>query len=320
MKHLKFIETQQQISFIKQTFINSISLSLNLTLIESPLYVEKDSGIQDDLTGKERPIEFQIKAVNEKKFQIIHSLAKWKRYVLKQYAFPIGSGIITKMKALRPDENILDAIHSVYVDQWDWEKVICDSSKNFKTLESTVKKIYDSIIETEKVLSQKYSIKTFLPKEIKFIHTEELLQKFPDLSPNYREREICKKYGAVFLIGIGGKLSDGSIHDKRAPDYDDWTSIGYKGMKGLNGDILVWNPIIKDAFEISSMGIRVSPEILIEQVKICGHKEKLQQKWHQQLIKSTFPQTIGGGIGQSRLAMLLLQKDHIKKVQHNSSC
>ena len=220
------------------------------------------------------------------------------------------------MKALRPDEDSLSPIHSVYVDQWDWEKVICqDSERTLTTLKQTVEAIYTGIKKTEQFVSDKFGITPFLPSSITFVHSEELREMYPDFSAKQREKAIAQEYGAVFLIGIGGKLSDGKIHDVRAPDYDDWSTPTCDKYAGLNGDILVWNPLLEDAFELSSMGIRVSPDVLQKQLSMTSDEDRLEFDWHKALIQNKFPQTIGGGIGQSRLVMLLLQKPHIGQVQ-----
>lgn len=220
------------------------------------------------------------------------------------------------MKALRPDEDSLSPIHSVYVDQWDWEKVICQrSERTLSRLQDTVKAIYTGIKQTEQFVSDSFGINTFLPSDITFVHSEDLRKMYPDFNAKQREKAIAQEYGAVFLIGIGGALGDGKIHDVRAPDYDDWSTPTADDYKGLNGDILVWNPVLDDAFEISSMGIRVSPEVLKAQLSITNDEDRLEFDWHKALLQGEFPQTIGGGIGQSRLAMLLLQKQHIGQVQ-----
>lgn len=257
----------------------------------------------------------KIKALPDVEVEIVHSLAKWKRKVLGEFEFQPGEGIYTHMKALRPDEESLSATHSVCVDQWDWERVIERDDRSLSFLKKTVTMLYQSIKKTESAVSDTFHLTPFLPEDIHFIHTEELLTLYPGLSPKERERAITKKLGAVFLIGIGGLLSNGQPHDLRAPDYDDWSSVNDARFSGLNGDILVWNPVLEDVFEISSMGIRVNEEILKHQLELTGHQDRLELAWHKKLISGSLPQTIGGGIGQSRLVMLLLQKKHIGQVQ-----
>ena len=236
-------------------------------------------------------------------------------HTLARFGFGEGEGLFVHMKALRPDEDSLDAIHSVYVDQWDWEKVIPNGQRNIAYLKETVEKIYKAIRLTELAVEARYDIESVLPKQITFIHTEELVERYPDLTPKERENAICKEFGAVFLIGIGGVLPDGKPHDGRAPDYDDWTTESENGYKGLNGDILVWNEALGGAFELSSMGIRVDEETLRRQVAITGDEDSLELEWHKALLNGLFPLTIGGGIGQSRMAMFLLRKKHIGEVQ-----
>ncbi|HCP8257992.1 TPA: aspartate--ammonia ligase, partial [Escherichia coli] len=246
---------------------------------------------------------------------VVHSLAKWKRQTLGQHDFSAGEGLYTHMKALRPDEDRLSPLHSVYVDQWDWERVMGDGERQFSTLKSTVEAIWAGIKATEAAVSEEFGLAPFLPDQIHFVHSQELLSRYPDLDAKGRERAIAKDLGAVFLVGIGGKLSDGHRHDVRAPDYDDWSTPSELGHAGLNGDILVWNPVLEDAFELSSMGIRVDADTLKHQLALTGDEDRLQLEWHQALLRGEMPQTIGGGIGQSRLTMLLLQLPHIGQVQ-----
>ncbi|MGZ3864779.1 MAG: aspartate--ammonia ligase [Bacteroidia bacterium] len=312
---LSELETEKAIASLKQKFANTLSKKLNLIKVEAPLIVEKGTGINDDLNGIEHPVKVHAKGLAGTPVEIVHSLAKWKRARLAKLGMKPGEGLYTDMRALRPDEDLSD-VHSVYVDQWDWEKVILPVNRSLQYLERIVMEIYSAIQETELHVTMAHpKLKAFLPKEITFIHTEELQRRYPDLSPKQRESEIAKSKGAVFIIGIGGKLADGQVHDGRAPDYDDWISETGAATKGLNGDIVVWNPVLKRAFEISSMGIRVSPDSLRKQLQISGQEERLELKWHKQLLEGKLPQTIGGGIGQSRLAMLLLQKKHIGEVQ-----
>ncbi len=313
---LSYQKKFEAIHFVKRTFESCLCKKLNLREVPAPLFVEKNSGVQDDLNGREKPVEFKTREVKNKNFQIVHSLAKWKRLALNTYGFKEGEGLITNMLALRPDETIsATEFHSILVDQWDWEKIINIKDRNLKTLKNHVKKIYSCLKLTEKKIAKLYGIKPSLKEEIKFIHTEELEEEFPSLHPKERENIVAKRYGAVFLIGIGAPLKNGEPHDGRAPDYDDWSTPTKNGKKGLNGDIIVWNPVLKKAFEISSMGIRVDKEALIRQLKHQKLEHRLNFKWHKLLIKGELPQTIGGGIGQSRVAMLLLKAKHIGEVQ-----
>ncbi|ASM51378.1 aspartate--ammonia ligase [Pseudoalteromonas espejiana DSM 9414] len=311
-----YVQQQQQISKVKQFFSQQLEQQLGLVEVQAPILAKVGDGTQDNLSGHENAVAVNVKAISDSSYEVVHSLAKWKRKTLATYGFSVGEGIYTQMKALRPDEDSLSPIHSVYVDQWDWEKVICQrSERTVSTLQDTVKAIYKGIKQTEQFVSESFGIAPFLPSEITFIHSEQLRKMYPDFSAKQREKAIAQEYGAVFLIGIGGALSDGKIHDVRAPDYDDWSTETTDGYNGLNGDILVWNPVLEDAFEISSMGIRVSPDVLKAQLNITGDEERLAFDWHKALLAESFPQTIGGGIGQSRLAMLLLQKQHIGQVQ-----
>ncbi|GAB1439502.1 aspartate--ammonia ligase [Providencia sp.] len=310
-----FIEHQQQISFVKSYFSRLLEKELGLIEVQGPILSRLGDGTQDNLSGSEKAVQVKVKSIPGATFEVVHSLAKWKRKTLGRFGFSEGQGLYTHMKALRPDEDRLTPIHSVYVDQWDWEKVMADEERTLPYLKQTVGKIYKAIKETEAAVSKEFGLAPFLPEQIHFIHSEELLQRYPDLDAKGRERAIAKELGAVFLIGIGGKLSSGESHDVRAPDYDDWTTKNEDGFCGLNGDIIVWNPILQDAFEISSMGIRVSPECLTRQLKLTDDEKRMELEWHQALVKGEMPQTIGGGIGQSRLVMLLLQRQHIGQVQ-----
>ena len=312
---ISFKEQQQRISFVKQFFADKLAENLSLIEVQAPLLSKVGDGVQDNLSGTENAVQVKVKTINDAQFEVVHSLAKWKRKVLSDHHFAVGEGLYANMKALRPDEDRLSPIHSVYVDQWDWEKVIRPEDRNLTYLKQTVEKIYSAIKATEKAVSEKYHLSRFLPESITFMDSEQLLKRYPNLSPKERENAITKELGAVFLIGIGGKLANNEKHDVRAPDYDDWSSDNEMGSKGLNGDILVWNPILNSAFEISSMGIRVDPETLKLQLKITGDEDRLQFAWHQALVNGELLQTIGGGIGQSRLVMLLLQQKHIGQVQ-----
>ena len=309
-------KVEKQIHFVKTFFPQKLSESLSLLKVSAPLFVEKGTGINDDLNGIESPVSFKIPEYSElKTIEVVQSLAKWKRMMLKIYDFPVGEGLYTDMRAIRSSDKI-DATHSAYVDQWDWEITISKEQRNLSFLKETVEKIYISIKETEMELSEKFSdFRPILPEKITFIHSEELLDLYPHLSPYDREREICKKHGAVFLIGIGGKLKNGQPHDGRAPDYDDWTTETSEKFKGLNGDILVWHSQLESSFELSSMGIRVDREALLKQLSLTGQESRLQFLFHSMLEKGELPLSLGGGIGQSRLAMFLLNKRHISQVQ-----
>ncbi|GAA4170699.1 aspartate--ammonia ligase [Sphingobacterium ginsenosidimutans] len=315
MEGRKLLNTEVAISFVKDTFVQELKNKLNLIPISSPLVVLDGTGLNDDLNGIERPVSFPIKSLNEKRAVVVHSLAKWKRVRLKELEMLPGEGIVTDMKALRPDEDYTP-IHSIYVDQWDWEKVIGKEQRNLVLLKDTVLNIYDSLRFTELQVERKYpQIKAILPETITFISSEELLQKYPNLSAKERENAITKEHGAVFLYGIGGALSNGVAHDGRAADYDDWSTTNEAGYNGLNGDILVWNPILNSAFELSSMGIRVDKTALAHQMEIRNCSEKSKLTFHSMLLNDELPESMGGGIGQSRVCMFMLKKQHIGEVQ-----
>ncbi|MFN3402627.1 MAG: aspartate--ammonia ligase [Cytophagaceae bacterium] len=312
---LNLTRTEKAIKLVKDYFENQLSAELKLRRVTAPLFVLKGTGINDDLNGIERPVSFPIKCMNETRAEIVHSLAKWKRMMLGKLEIKEGYGLYTDMNAIRPDEE-LDNIHSLYVDQWDWERVISEKERNIAFLKQMVRQIYNSIKRTEYLIHEEYpELEPGLPEEITFIHTEELLAKYPKLTPKEREDEAAKEFGAIFIIGIGGVLSNGEKHDGRAPDYDDWTTESEKGYKGLNGDIVVWNPVLERSFEISSMGIRVNKEALLKQLKLSNCEDRKDLHWHKLLLDGKLPQTIGGGIGQSRLCMYLLRKAHIGEVQ-----
>ncbi|HEM2828770.1 TPA: aspartate--ammonia ligase [Streptococcus suis] len=310
-----FIHQQEEISFVKNTFTQYLKDKLEIVEVQGPILSRVGDGMQDNLSGVENAVTVNVKLIPDATYEVVHSLAKWKRHTLARFGFNEGEGLFVHMKALRPDEDSLDPIHSVYVDQWDWEKVIPDGRRNLAYLKETVEQIYKAIRLTELAVEARYDIESVLPKKITFIHTEDLVKNFPDLTPKERENVVAKEYGAVFLIGIGGELADGKPHDGRAPDYDDWTSPSEAGYKGLNGDILVWNEALGSAFELSSMGIRVDEDALKRQVAITGDEDRLEFDWHRALLNGLFPLSIGGGIGQSRLAMFLLRKKHIGEVQ-----
>ncbi len=310
-----FILQQQEISFVKNTFTDKLIEHLGIIEVQGPILSQVGNGMQDNLSGKEKAVQVNVKMIEDSVFEVVHSLAKWKRHTLARFGFNEGEGLFVHMKALRPDEDSLDQTHSVYVDQWDWEKVIPAGKRNLAYLKDTVRAIYTAMLETEAAVNAKFGLPRFLPQEITFIHSEDLVQRYPGMTDKQRENAICKEYGAVFLIGIGGNLSDGKPHDMRAPDYDDWTTPSEGEYKGLNGDILVWNPVLERAFELSSMGIRVDETALRKQLALTNDEERLKLDWHQDLINGRLPLSIGGGIGQSRLVMLLLRKRQIGEVQ-----
>ncbi len=308
-------QTEQGIKLIKEFFQQNLSTELRLRRVTAPLFVLQGLGINDDLNGVERAVTFPIKDLGDKKAEVVHSLAKWKRLTLADYNIEPGYGIYTDMNAIRADEE-LDNLHSLYVDQWDWEAVISKENRNIEFLKTVVRRIYSAILRTEFLTCETYpQLKPFLPQDIHFVHAEELVQMYPNLTPKEREDEICKKYGAVFVMGIGGKLSDGKKHDGRAPDYDDWTTPNTDGFLGLNGDILIWYPVLERSFELSSMGIRVDKESLLTQLEIEGKTERKELYFHKRLLEGSLPLSIGGGIGQSRLCMVMLQKAHIGEIQ-----
>ncbi len=301
---LDVLETQKAIRSLRHRFEENLCDALNLTRASAPLFVKKGSGLNDDLNGVERPVAFDILQTGEE-VEVVHSLAKWKRMALAKYNFPLHTGLYTDMNAIRRDETC-DQLHSLYVDQWDWEKVISKEDRTEDYLKDTVRRIYAAIVATADSIERKYTkLPNYLPRDIKFITTLELEEKYPDLTPKQREDKICKESGAVFLMQIGGRLKNGEKHDGRAPDYDDWT---------LNGDLLVYNRVIDRAFELSSMGIRVDKAALLRQLKAENKEERLELPFHKALMNDELPLTIGGGIGQSRLCMLLLHKAHIGEV------
>ena len=308
-------ETEHAIVSIKDFFQISLSTELNLTRVTAPLFVPAGTGINDDLNGVEKPVSFIAKGIGGNKMEIVQSLAKWKRLKVTEMGLKPGFGIYTDMNAIRPDEE-LDAVHSLYVDQWDWCMCIDEKDRTIFYLQDIVKKIYRTIKRTEFFLYDRYSaLQPVLPDEIKFVYSDDLWREYPKLSPKERENAIAKKYGAVFIAGIGGKLPDGSIHDGRAPDYDDWISDAGDGHVGLNGDIVVWNETLGRAFELSSMGIRVSPESLRKQLKERSMEKRAELPFQKKLLNGELAFTLGGGIGQSRLCMFLLRKAHIAEVQ-----
>ncbi len=347
-------QTELAIKQIKDFFQLNLSSELRLHRVTAPLFVLKGMGINDDLNGVERPVSFKIKDMGEAEAEVVHSLAKWKRLTLAEYRIEPGYGIYTDMNAIRADEE-LDNLHSLYVDQWDWERVITPEERTIAFLKRTVNGIYSSMVRTEYMVCEMYpQISPMLPDSVLFIHAEELRQRYPDLSPKEREDAIAKEYGAVFIIGIGCRLGDGQKHDGRAADYDDWSTVAADApmiqgerptsntaesgnpsdyhtghshgmatsahcngekLPGLNGDLIVWNNVLQRSFEISSMGIRVDKEALLRQLKEEGQEERLNLYYHKQLMSGALPLSIGGGIGQSRLCMLFLRKAHIGEIQ-----
>lgn len=308
-------QTEQAIKQIKDFFQLNLASELRLRRVTAPLFVKKGTGINDDLNGIERPVQFPMKDVDDEVAEIVHSLAKWKRMALADLEIKPGFGLYTDMNAIRPDEELTN-IHSLYVDQWDWERVITPEQRSLDYLKYIVNKIYAAFVRTEFHVCENYlDIEPELPEEITFIHAEELQAKYPDLTPFERETEEAKKHGAIFVIGIGGELPDGTIHDGRAPDYDDWITPTVDGYKGLNGDIIIWNNVLNRAFEVSSMGIRVDKKSLMEQLEYRGLTERKELMWHQMLLNGELPLSIGGGIGQSRLCMYFLRKAHIGEIQ-----
>jgi aspartate--ammonia ligase len=309
------LQTEKGIKMIKDFFQQNLSTELKLRRVTAPLFVLKGLGINDDLNGVERAVTFPVKDLNDAQAEVVHSLAKWKRLTLAELKTEPGYGIYTDMNAIRADEE-LDNIHSLYVDQWDWELVLNKDDRNLTFLKNIVRRIYAAILRTEYLACESYTqLKPFLPKEITFVHTEDLLKMYPDKTPKEREHLIAKKYGAVFLIGIGAPLSNGEKHDGRAPDYDDWSTPNEDGKIGLNGDILIWYPILDRSVELSSMGIRVDIAAMERQLKAEGQEQRKELFFHKKLLNNELPLTIGGGIGQSRLCMVLLHKAHIGEIQ-----
>ncbi len=315
MSLLDMKQTEQGIKTIKEFFQMNLSTELRLRRVTAPLFVMRGLGINDDLNGVERPVSFPIKDMGEATAEVVHSLAKWKRLTLAEYNIEPGYGVYADMNAIRADEE-MDNLHSLYVDQWDWEMVMKPGQRNLDFLKNIVTRIYSAILRTEYLVCESYpQIKPILPDEIHFVHSEDLLAMYPDKTPKEREDLITKQYGAVFIIGIGGKLADGKEHDGRSPDYDDWTTATENGHKGLNGDILIWYPVLGRAVELSSMGIRVNPEALERQLELTGKTERRTLYFHKRLLEGSLPQSIGGGIGQSRLCMVLLHKAHLGEIQ-----
>jgi aspartate--ammonia ligase len=308
-------ETENAIRLIKTFFQTNLAFELNLIRVTAPLFVQAGTGVNDDLNGIEKPISFAVAGLNGTRAEIVHSLAKWKRMALADLGFGQGEGLYTDMNAIRADE-LLDNTHSLYVDQWDWERVMSREERNLDFLSFIVRRIYDVIRRTEKYVGYTYPmIKPELPEEIRFVHAEELEEAYPDLTPKERENVVCRRHGAVFLIGIGAPLTSGTPHDGRAPDYDDWSTPTGPRRKGLNGDILVHYPLFDRALELSSMGIRVDAEGLLRQLEWTGQTGRKELLFHRRLLAGELPLSIGGGIGQSRLCMFYLRKAHIGEIQ-----
>ncbi|WP_026835588.1 aspartate--ammonia ligase [Eubacterium xylanophilum] len=303
---LNIRETEVAIKLVKDFFERAIAKNLNLTRVSAPLFLPPETGLNDDLNGVERPVAFGIKEQNEREVQIVHSLAKWKRHALKRYGFEVGEGLYTDMNAIRRDEDT-DNIHSIFVDQWDWERIIKHEERNVDKLKEIVGLVYKSLLETEEYMANQYDyIKKDLPENIFFVTTSELEEKYPDKTPKEREYIAAKEHGAIFLMQIGDKLASGEPHDGRAPDYDDWA---------LNGDIIVYYPVLDIALELSSMGIRVDEVSILEQLKKAGCEERKDLPFQKAVIEKRLPYTVGGGIGQSRICMFFLKKAHIGEVQ-----
>lgn len=312
---LNLSQTEMGIKQIKDFFQQNLSSELRLRRVTAPLFVLKGMGINDDLNGTERAVTFPIKDLNDSKAEIVHSLAKWKRLTLADYGVEEGYGIYTDMNAIRSDEE-LGNLHSLYVDQWDWERVMGESERNLDFLKEIVRRIYAAMVRTEYLVYEMFpQIRPSLPQKIHFIHSEDLLRNYPTFTPKEREDAIVKEYGAVFIIGIGCQLSNGEKHDGRAPDYDDWSTIAENGQVGLNGDLLVWDDVLNRSMELSSMGIRVNEEALLRQLEERNAEEKKELYFHKRLLSGELPQSIGGGIGQSRLCMFYLRKAHIGEIQ-----
>lgn len=307
--------TEQAIKLVKMGFQARLSDVLNLRRVTAPLFVLTGTGINDDLNGTERAVSFPVKCMGDRRAEVVHSLAKWKRMKLGAYGIAPGYGLYTDMNAIRADEE-LDNLHSLYVDQWDWEQTITAADRNLEYLKDSVRKIYGAMREMEHLVYEEYPhITPELPKEITFIHAEELLERYPTMTPKEREVAASKAYGAIFIIGIGSVLANGEKHDGRAPDYDDWTTPTHGEYRGLNGDIVLWNTLLECAFEISSMGIRVDKKALLRQLELSGCPERVELEFHKSLVEDRIPLSIGGGIGQSRLCMFFLKKAHVGEVQ-----
>ena len=312
---LNLTQTEKAIKLLKDFVESNLSSELQLRRVTAPLFVLKNTGLNDDLNGTERAVTFPIKDMDDAQAEVVHSLAKWKRMMLAEYQITTGYGIYTDMNAIRADEE-LDNLHSLYVDQWDWELAISNENRSLNYLKHIVEKIFNVFKRTEYYIYENYpELTPMLPERITFVHSEELLEMYPDKTPKEREGLITQKHGIVFIIGIGGELANGEPHDGRAPDYDDWTTPTENGYKGLNGDILLWNPVLECAVEISSMGIRVNREAMLKQLAIRNADERKNLMFHKKLLNNELPLSVGGGIGQSRLCMYFLRKAHIGETQ-----
>lgn len=308
-------ETEQGIKVIKDFFQDNLATGLRLRRVTGPLFVRRGLGINDDLNGTERPVSFAIGDMGGATAEVVHSLAKWKRLTLADYGVQPGYGIYTDMNAIRADEE-LGNLHSLYVDQWDWERAIRPEDRTLDYLCRTVRRIYAAMLRTEFLVCERFpQLRASLAEEVTFIHAEELRRRYPDLTPKEREDRVAHDCGTVFIVGIGCPLGDGLPHDHRAPDYDDYSTVAENGLPGLNGDLLVWNEVLGRAFEVSSMGIRVDREALVRQLRADGKEDRLQLYFHRRLVEGSLPLSIGGGIGQSRLCMLYLRKAHIGEIQ-----
>ena len=308
-------DTERAIRLIKEFFQTNLAFELNLVRVTAPLFVRGGTGINDDLNGVERPVGFPVKGIGGDRVEIVQSLAKWKRMMLADYGFKHGEGLYTDMNAIRPDE-VLDNTHSIYVDQWDWERVVGPQERTVAFLKQVVTRIYRVIKRTEEYVCYHYpALRPALPETIAFVHAEELEARYPKMTPRERENAVAREHGAVFIIGIGGALENGKPHDGRAPDYDDWSTPNEAGYQGLNGDIFVFNPMLNTGFELSSMGIRVDAAALERQLDIRGVPERRKLMFHSRLLGGGLPLSIGGGIGQSRLCMLYLRKAHVGEIQ-----
>ncbi len=307
--------TEVAIKLVKDAFQTTLARELKLRRVTAPLFLLTGTGLNDDLNGVEHAVSFTIDDMGGRKAEVVHSLAKWKRYKLGAYDIAPGFGLYTDMNAIRTFEE-LDNLHSLYVDQWDWEKTIRKEDRNLEYLKQTVDTIYNVLRKVEQIVYEQFPhITPTLPEKVTYVHADHLAKEYPALTPKEREEIVAKKYGAVFIIGIGGKLSDGKAHDGRSPDYDDWSTPNEEGTLGLNGDLILWNSVLETPFEISSMGIRVDKEAMVRQLKERGCEERSNLTFHRMLLNGELPLSIGGGIGQSRLCMFLLQKAHIGEVQ-----
>ncbi|KAA8496085.1 Aspartate--ammonia ligase [Porphyridium purpureum] len=310
------LELEKALLLIKTTFETNLKENVGLTRVSCPVFLDKNSGMQDNLNGIEKPATFNPRDYPDLKLEVPHSLAKWKRWALQYYSCQPGQGIVTDFRGIRADDDI-DYTHSLYVDQWDWEKCITENERSVEYLQEIVKGIYTAIYVTEQAMCKEFGLSPILPAEIHFASSDEMIQNHPESTPKEREAILAEKYGAVFLMGIGGNKADGSLrHDGRAPDYDDWITPRPDGGTGLNGDILVWHPVLKIPFELSSMGIRVNKEVLLKQLELCNAMDRTSSPWHKMLLEGEIPQSIGGGIGQSRLCQFMLRCCHIGEVQY----